>query len=91
MNCERRTSNYRWLKLLFNAMTTSMHIQSLTLRSRNLEEQRTLWVDELGFAPLESNAQRLCLRIGDATLNFERDSEFLGTYRGASLNNLVTT
>ncbi len=64
-------------------MTTSMHIQSLTLRSRNLEEQRTLWVDELGFAPLESNAQRLRLRIGDATLNFERDPSFLGTYHYA--------
>lgn len=60
-----------------------MKFTSLTLSCRDLEGQRSLFVDQLGFEPLASAADQLALRVGDATLTFRRDPEWSGTYHYA--------
>lgn len=60
-----------------------MRLERLTLRCRDLEGQRDLFVDRLGFEPTSSAADQLALRVGYSSLIFQRDPEWTGTYHYA--------
>lgn len=60
-----------------------MRIDHLRLQGRDLEQQRSLFVERFGLPALERTPDRLSLQVGHTTLTFEQSDEWTGMYHFA--------
>lgn len=55
-----------------------MHLEALTLPTRDLAAQRTFYADTLGFATRQETPHRLTVRLGSTRLTFWQEDSFDG-------------
>lgn len=60
-----------------------MHIQKLTLHTRDLSLQRTFFIEQLGITPVEQTDRSVAFRLGRTLLAFEENPRWDGLYHYA--------